>query len=82
MFRQRRFPAGLVAAGALAASVACDDHRTTTAPLAPTEGRFASAADARRASEGASGAVVVRWSLHATDAASTPAMSRPAGNLH
>ena len=37
MFRQRRYPAGLVVAGALLAAVACSDRRTTTSPLAPSD---------------------------------------------
>jgi hypothetical protein len=45
MFRTSRYPAGLVVAGALLAAVACNDQRTTTAPLAPSDARAASGAE-------------------------------------
>ncbi|MEO6527562.1 MAG: hypothetical protein ABIP93_13110 [Gemmatimonadaceae bacterium] len=38
MFRQSRYPAGLVIASALLAAVACSDRRTTTSPLSPSDG--------------------------------------------
>jgi hypothetical protein len=37
MFRQGRYPAGLLIAGALLTAVACTDRRTTTSPLAPSD---------------------------------------------